>query len=223
MKAEIYSHKNLIGTVDLLPGDISMGCVYGKLEPNKFYFNHIAPKVKAFWSTSKPDYKSWNALRFNAKLENGYYLFPLGYTMEENDNEIRIDIVGLDREGLNFITGERNDFLNESWETIPIERKIAFEDELHKELGNNNNNVLKFFKKEHIHKLSDTEFCAVGTDYCDNVLFSIRKQGSKDNFALVHLTWKGKQEIDNFPYTKLYQEFDDFKINILKEETECEN
>lgn len=78
-----------------------MGCVFGDFFPTDSYFKDIQKTVWEFWKTDKLDYKRWNSLRFNAQLENGYFLFPIGYKFDdipELPNEPKkINITGLDR------------------------------------------------------------------------------------------------------------------------------
>ena len=77
MKANIYSHRQLIGTTDLQVGDKSMGCVFGEFSPNDLYFNDIQKFVWEFWVTNKPDYENWHCFRVIVQLENGYYINPV--------------------------------------------------------------------------------------------------------------------------------------------------
>jgi len=135
MKATIYSHKTIIGTADLQVGDESMGCVFGQFIPNDNYFNDIQKFVWEFWTTNKPDYEKWYSLRFNARLDNGFFLFPEGgYTFDDSpdfpNEPKRIDIAGIDLDLLSFT----KDTLLEPWSTIDIAQKISFEDELTKEI-----------------------------------------------------------------------------------------
>ena len=46
--------------------------------------------------------------------------------------------------------------------------------------------------------------------------FTIHSRKNFDfDFALVHLTWKQKQEAGNFPKAEFYKNFDDFKYNKM--------
>jgi hypothetical protein len=219
MKAKIYSHKELIGTTELIIGDESMGCVYGDIVPTETYYKAIQKKVWELWATRKPDYKKWYSLRLNTQLENGYFLFPAGgYTIDdipELPNEPkRIDIAGLDKHVIEdfFLQEIPRPFLVEPWYQIDIEQKIDLENELNKEIGLTGWSLLNFFKTNSRHFFADFEFSALATYGCnDDVLFAVRKNRFDKNFAVISLTWKGKKEVDNFPGADFFTDFDEFK------------
>lgn len=103
MKAFIYSDMQLIGETELIPGDISMGCVYGNFEPNEYYIFTVQKKVQELNSNLKADDLAWQQLKLSIQLENGYFLHPVGGCMindlqELPDEPIRIDIMGLDHQ-----------------------------------------------------------------------------------------------------------------------------
>jgi hypothetical protein len=225
LKAKIFSHIHLIGTTNLQVGDESMGCVFGEFIPTDFYFEKIQASVWEFWQTNKPDYKKWHALRLNVQLENGLFLFPMGGYTIDDINELphepkRIDLAGLNWKILqDFIkTNPPRPFVDEPWKALTIEQKIAFEDELKKELGSQKS-VFSFFRKHEGHILSNSEFSAFCYDIRnDNVLFEVYKPGLDKHFALVHLTWKGKKEKNAFPITTFYSDFDEFKFLKMGED-----
>lgn len=221
MKATIYSHKTAIGTADLQIGTDSMGCIFGQFMPNDNYFRDIQKSVWDFWTTNKPDYKKWYSLRFNAQLENGFFLFPEGgYTFDdipELPNEPkRIDIAGIDLGLLNF----SKDTLLEPWYSIDISQKLSFEDELAKEITPIKS-AFAFLSK----KSKDTH-TLVGAEYSsfakygpnDDVLFLIKKQGEKSKLATVHLTWisRNKKHSTYIPVTHFYNDFEDFTEKRMK-------
>ena len=219
MKAKVYSHKELIGTTELKVGDEAMGCVYGEFTPTEIYFKTIQKSVWEFWRTNKPNYKKWHSLRLNVQLENGYFLFPIGgYTINDvqalPNEPKRIDIAGLDRHIFEdyFQQNTRRSFLEKPWCQIDIDRKIDLEDELHKEIGFVNRSFLDFFKIRTNHFLTDFEFSALATyQRSDDVLFSVHKIEFDKKFAVIHLTWKGKKEVEDFPATDFFIDFDEFK------------
>ncbi len=223
MKARIFSNRQLIGTTDLQVGDESMGGLFGNFVPTEYYFNNIQKAVWEFWATNKPDYKKWNGLRLNTQLENGLFLFPEGgYTIDdirELPNEIkRIDLAGVDSKIIKdyFQTKPPRPFVEEPWNELQIEQKIAFEDELRKELGTNTDSIFNFISKPKKHELSDIEISAFCHDQrSDDVLFEIRKPNFSKRFALVHLTWTGKKEKEGYPITTYYTDFDDFKYSKM--------
>jgi len=219
VKAKIFSHRQLIGTTDLKVGDETMGGVFGDFLPTDEYYENIQKSVWEFWQTNKPDYEKWYSLRLNVQLENGLFLFPEGgYTIDdikELPNEPkRIDIVGLDRKIIEdfFLTQPARQFVEEPWDTLAIEQKIGFEDELKKEIGSKGKSYFDLFSKKNKHLLADVEFSAFCHDQRnDDVLFTIKKSDFEKRFALVHLTWTRKQEREGYPKTIFYTDFDDFK------------
>lgn len=223
MKAKVFSHRQLIGTTELQVGDETMGGVFGNFVPTEYYFDKIQKSVWEFWQTNNPDYKKWYSLRLNVQLENGLFLFPQGgYTIDdiiELPNEPkRIDIVGVDSKVLqDFLhTNPPRPFVEEPWNELHIEQKIAFEDELKKELGIGNKSIFDFLKTSERHILFDSEFSAFCHDQRnDDVLFEIRKPEFEKQFALVHLTWISKKEREGYPNTTFYSDFDDFKYSKM--------
>lgn len=223
MKAKIFSHTQLIGTTDLQVGDETMGGIFGEFVPTALYFDSIQKQVWGFWQTNKPDYQKWYALRLNVQLENGIFLFPQGgYTIEdikELPNEPkRIDLVGVDSKILQdfFLTNPPRPFTELPWHELQIEQKIAFEDELKKELGVEDRSIFDFITNPTRHILFDSELSAFCHDQRnDDVLFEIRKPNLDKQFALVHLTWRGKKEKEGHPNTTFYSDFDDFKYSRM--------
>jgi len=232
LKAKIYSHKLLIGTSNLKIGDESMGCVFGEFIPNKNYFKHIQKNVWNFWKANKTDYAKWNSLRFNVQLENGYFLYPGGgYTFDDNPdfpNETkRIDIAGIDRHVIEdfFLNKTPELFVIEPWECISINQKIIYEDELNKELGLIKKSLFHFLKpKQKKHELADFKFSALSKYKCnDDVLFVSRKENFEKQFAVIHLTWKGKKEVNGFPDIDFYNDFNEFKnLRMFPDKNEWE-
>lgn len=148
MKANIYSNTNLIGTSELQVGDESMGCLYGVFSPTNYYFEYIQKYVWKFWETNKPNFEVWNSFRISIQLENGYFVFAQGgITFDDSpsfvDEPLKIDVVGVDKFVIDNFFHEFPPklFLQEPWSTISIEQKIAFEDELRKEIGSKSNKI----------------------------------------------------------------------------------
>ncbi len=219
MKATIYSHKTIIGTADLQVGDESMGCIFGQFIPNDNYFKNIQRFVWEFWKIGEPNNVKWDSLRFNAQLDNGFFILSCGgYTFDDSpdfpDEPKRIDIAGINIDVLNF----KSDMLLEPWNTIRIEQKISFEDELIKEITPEKS-LLNFFKVKDHHRLIGSEFSAFAKyGPNDDVLFEVNKEGDESRFAVVHLTWiSRKAELSNyFPATHFFPDFDDFAEKRMK-------
>lgn len=223
MQTKIYSNKILIGTADLSIMDDSMGVLSGEFIPNEDYFK-IRDKVWKFNSTNDKDFDLWKSLRFNAQLDNGYFIYPIGGisiwdVQELKDEKIDIEIAGVFRHVIDdyFKTEPPRLFVEEPWEDITIDQKIAFENELIKEIGNDKGLINRLIGSKKKHVMTEYDFSALCTS-CrnDDVLFSIYNNKNIDfDFALVHLTWKQKQENDNYPRTEFYKDFDDFKYNKM--------
>jgi hypothetical protein len=220
LKAQVFSHEKLIGTTELQIGDESMGHVYGEFLPTENYYKYIQKAVWEFWSSNKPDYVKWNSLQLNVQLDNGCFLFAAGgFTIDDlqelPEEAKRIDIACIDRFVIeDFILQQPpRPFVVAPWESISIEQKISFEEELRKELGNKGNSFLDFFKpKLDKHILMDFEIAAVCHDQrYDDVLFRTKKQGVEKEFAVVHLTWRGKQENTGYPKIEFFESYDEFK------------
>lgn len=217
IQANIYIHTLFIGTAELLPGDESMGHIYGYLTPAEAYIDKIQPLI---WSKeTAPDAQFWKHLRINVQLENGLYLHPVGGCTIDDSAEFphepkRIDIAGVDYTVIDdFIKEERSaQFVYSPWRQININIKIALEDELAKEVGayvNQEDNIITLKCSDH--PLSEVECVALmkfGPD--DDVLFSLRKSGLNHQYAVVHLTWSGKKESSGYPAVTFYNDFNDF-------------
>jgi hypothetical protein len=225
MRAKVYSKEILIGTTNLKLGDESMGCVYGDFFPNQNYFDKIQKYVWRFWETNNPNYKEWNSLRLNVQLENGYFLHPIGgYTIDDiedfKDEPKRIDIAGLYRHVIDdfFKLDNPRELVSKPWYYVSIREKIAFENELKKELGVKvQKSFLDIFKgKPNNHTLLDFDCSALCKDQRnDDVCFVTNNQNSDYCFAVVHLTWSSNKEYKDYPRTNFYKDFNDFKTQRM--------
>ena len=225
MRADIYSNETLIGTTELKLGDESMGCVYGKFAPNQNYFDKVQKIVWRFWETDKPNFQEWNSLRLNVQLENGYFLYPIGgYTIDDiedlKEEPKRIDIAGLYRHVIDdfFKSDKPKELVGKPWYYVSIREKIAFENELKKELGLKvEKSFLDIFTgKPNNHILLDFDCSALCKDQRnDDVIFVTNNQNSDNIFAVVHLTWSSKREYKNYPRTDFYKNFEDFKTQRM--------
>ncbi len=222
VKAKVFSHRQVIGTADLQVGDRTMGCVFGQFLPNENYYKDVQKFVWEFWDANTRDYQKWYALRFNVQLDNGYFLYAAGgFTFDDSpefpSEPKRIDIAGIDSHVISdfFLQDIPRPFVVEPWGEISIEQKITFEDELAKELGTNSRRTLfsRIIKpRSDKHVLTDFEVSALcKDDRNDDVLFVVRKREAEKQFAVVHLTWKGRMESQRYPSVDFYDDFDDFK------------
>mgnify|MGYP007026482360 CR=1 FL=1 len=201
-------------------GDESMGCVFGQFIPNDNYFKDIQKFVWDFWATNKPDYEKWHSLRFNAQLDNGFFLFPCGgYTIDDipdlPEEPKRIDIAGIDLKLLSY----SKDTILEPWSTIDIGQKLSFEDELSREITPVKSFMDFLETKKETHTLVGAEvstFAKYGPN--DDVLFAINKKDEPSSLATVHLTWvsRKREHTTYFPATHFYLDFNDFAEKRMK-------
>ena len=219
MKAKIFSNKKLIGNSDLYISDESMGVVSGKFIPNDNY-DLIRKEIWDFHnSDARNKCDDLDKLRLNAQLANNVFLYPLGGFLitdfeELSKEELEFEAAGNYRHVIedNFLASPPKERIFEPWEYISIEQKIAFEDQLKKEIGKERG--VSSFKK---HKLCDYEFNAMATMVSnDVVLFSINKEGeNKYEYAVVHLIWTGSIADDKYPRIEFFKDFDHFLYDRL--------
>lgn len=200
-----------------------MGGIYGTFYPTENYYKDVQKLVWKFSVSPNPD---WEYLRLNAQLENDCFLFAAGgFVINDfkkfQKEPIQIDIAGVDRYIIeDFILPlEPKVFLEEPWQSISIERKIVFEQELQKELGISprEKSYLRFFASENNkHILMGFEMSALASYMpSDDVLFRVSKFGFVATFATVHLTWRGYREMEGYPQVEFYDDFDDFKLKRM--------
>ena len=218
MKAYIYSHEKLIGTSELQITDESMGVVAGKFNPNENY--DLVRKLiwKLSNSTWKTHFQFLKQLRLNAQLENGFFLSPIGGLLITDieglsKNELEFEAAGNNRHVLEdyFLSRPPKIWMKDPWEAISIEQKLAFEEELDKEIGKaKGNGFFNFLKTKH--ELKGYKYRAIaklGTS--DDVLFSVSGGiENKFDYVVIHLTWSGKLERKGFPRTEFYETFNQF-------------
>lgn len=223
MQSKIYAHNHHIGTANLQVGDETMGGLFGEFIPTEYYFDQIQQSVWAISQAKKTDTNTWHALRLNVQLENGMFLFPEGgITIDDlqelPDAPIRIDIAGVDHSLIRdyILENPPRPFVEAPWEALTIEQKIGFEDELRKELGATQTSLFRFMTNPPKHFLLDAEVSAFCRDQRnDDVLFAIKKADFDQHFALIHLTWTGKQEKDGYPHTAYFTDYDEFKHIVM--------
>lgn len=226
MKVKIFSNKLHIG-YGLLHDSLSgMGATHGEFIPNENYAQvkkEVQNLFNCYFQTL--DYSvEWRKLRFNAQLESGYFLFAIGVfdicdIVELIDEPIGIELAGVLRSVFNDLSDDPDDlsvkekaFLSEPWQKITIEEKIAFEDELEKEIGSTRFYDRFVFAQENTHILAKTDFSALAKNSTnEEIVFQIH--GEAEGFiAVVNVTWSGKKETDeNFPITKIYMSLDELE------------
>ncbi|WP_237276425.1 hypothetical protein [Tenacibaculum ovolyticum] len=225
MNAKIYSNNTFIGLSNLAIGDESMGCVFGEMIPTENYSGNIKKVISERHTNDDFDFNNYISLKLNAQLENGYWLYAVGgitiddlTNLDEFKNEpIRIDIAGLDNVVIEKYFKSKNEelFIQEPWSDITIEQKIAFENEVRKEIGakKDKKSIFSFFNNNsNYHPLVEYELFALCTDQRnDDVLFRCDNKKNDKQFVVIHLTWKQETELDKYPKFKLYDNFESFK------------
>lgn len=229
IKVKVFSRKLHIGNAELRNTLSGMGAMYGKFFPNENY-QYIRKEILDWNESRGADFhQRWRDLRFNAQLESGYFLFAIGHFSVDDfencsDDELFLSLAGVlpcvfirSNEPDDSTVKERQ-FLSEPWRKITIEEKIAFEDELEKEIG-----LPRLYNKEiwntpNNHPLAQTEFSALAKNSLTNeVVFSIHGEPTiiRENrkvsafIAVVNLTWSSKKEVGNLPQIKFYQDVDE--------------
>ena len=219
MKADIYSNNNLIGTAELELIDENRGVVSGIFTPMDNY-REIRKTIWAFHNPkSTVSNADLNKLRLNARLENGWFLFPLGGFLitdfeELSNKEITFEAAGVYPHVVEdyFQAIPPKNSRIDPWEFITIEQKIAFEEELKKEIGVGAKRSFFQIGKQRKHKLSEFKFSAQAiSNRSDDVVFAVNgKEDSPYKYAIIHLTWKGKLEKnDLFPAATFFENFEE--------------
>lgn len=215
MKTSIYSGQYVIGYADLQAGDVAMGGIYGEFIPTAEYYGRVQQTVWEFVASASPNYEKCYALLLNAQLENGYFLFPLGgYEIIDSPDfphaPKQIYLTGIAAgiiEDFIDIDPPRT-FVEEPWEPLTIQQKLALEAEYARETGRNPKPIFATASQ-----LPPSALCRYGPT--DDVLFSIQPIDPNKHFALVHLTWSGKQEPASFPRIQFFDSFAEFKLERM--------
>lgn len=231
IRVKVFSRTLHIGTAELRDTLGGMGTMYGKFSPNENY-SQVKKQIQEN-NDFKPHQSitEWHYLRFNAQLESGYFLFAIGdFSIDDfvefQEEQLTLQLAGVlpcvfeyhrNEDPVDLRVKER-DFLSEPWQKITIEEKIAFEDELEKEIG-----LPRLYNKEiwntpNNHPLAQTEFSALAKNTLTNeVIFSIHGKPTiiRENreiaafITVVNLTWSGKKEFGNLPQIKFYHDLDE--------------
>jgi len=229
--AVIYSYDKIIGSAKLEAGDLSMGGLYGYFNPNQTYFAQIQQQAQEFLNTNGQNLKEWLALRLNIQLENGLFLFPIGGITIEDSEELpedpkRIDLAGVGTKIINdfIIENPPKVFVEYPWEAISIEKKLAFEDMLYKEI-HSSGSIVDYLRS---HSTNNILKGATVSAFCINVnssqvLFEIQSKKIDQRFALIAFKQSDRDGTYLLKVIKLFNDFDEFKyLKMYADRTEWE-
>ncbi|WP_286752584.1 MULTISPECIES: hypothetical protein [Sphingobacterium] len=217
--AIIYSYDKIIGSAQLEAGDFSMGGLYGYFNPNQTYFAQIQQHAQEFLNTNGQNLKEWLALRLNIQLENGLFLFPTGGITIEDSEELpeepkRIHLAGVDTKIIEdfIIENPTTAFVEYPWDAISIEKKLAFEDMLYKEIDSSGS-IVDYLRS---HSTNTILKGATVSAFCINVnssqvLFEIQSKKIDQRFALIAFKQSDRDGTHLLKGIKLFNDFDEFK------------
>jgi hypothetical protein len=219
MEAKIYSHKLQIGTLKI-EGWGGQGIISGEFVPNEIYVEQVQPII---WEREKNNV--WQPIRFNAQLENGYFLKPNGgfdfgdaeWLAEECPGEkLTLFIVACHSHILAdfFDSNPPRPFAEAPWRVLTIEEKVDLEDEVLKARGTDLTKVpyADYMKARSAAKLyGDFDFNALCRhSQTDEVLFTCEDRNLA-YFAVINLAELENLEKDSYPPLTEYRDFDEFR------------
>lgn len=227
----IYSYDKIIGSAKLEAGDLSMGGLHGDFNPNQTYLAQIQQHAWEFLNTNGQNLKEWQALRLNIQLENGLFLFPrAGITIEDSEElpekPKKIHLAGVDTKIIEdfIIENPTRAFVEYPWETISIEKKLAFEDMLYKEIDSSGSIVdyLRSHSTNTILKGATVSAICINVN-SSQVLFEIQSKKIDQRFALIAFKQSDRDGTRLLKGIKLFNDFDEFKdLKMYRDRNEWE-
>lgn len=227
----IYSYDKIIGSAKLEAGDLSMGGLHGDFNPNQTYLAQIQQHAWEFLNTNGQNLKEWQALRLNIQLENGLFLFPrAGITIEDSEElpeePKKIHLAGVDTKIIEdfIIENPTRAFVEYPWEAISIEKKLAFEDMLYKEIDSSGSIVdyLRSHSTNTILKGATVSAICINVN-SSQVLFEIQSKKIDQRFALIAFKQSDRDGTRLLKGIKLFNDFDEFKdLKMYRDRNEWE-
>ncbi len=227
----IYSYDKIIGSAKLEAGDLSMGGLYGDFNPNQTYLAQIQQHAWEFLNTNGQNLKEWQALRLNIQLENGLFLLATGGLMIEDSEELpeepkKIHLAGVDTKIIEdfIIENPTTAFVEYPWEAISIEKKLAFEDMLYKEIDSSGSIVdyLRSHSTNTILKGATVSALCINVN-SSQVLFEIQSKKIDQRFALIAFKQSDRDGTRLLKGIKLFNDFDEFKdLKMYRDRNEWE-
>lgn len=227
----IYSYDKIIGSAKLEAGDLSMGGLHGDFNPNQTYLAQIQQHAWEFLNTNGQNLKEWQALRLNIQLENGLFLLATGGLMIEDSEELpeepkKIHLAGVDTKIIEdfIIENPTRAFVEYPWEAISIEKKLAFEDMLYKEIDSSGSIVdyLRSHSTNTILKGATVSALCINVN-SSQVLFEIQSKKIDQRFALIAFKQSDRDGTRLLKGIKLFNDFDEFKdLKMYRDRNEWE-
>ncbi|WP_367211252.1 hypothetical protein [Sphingobacterium sp. R2] len=227
----IYSYDKIIGSAKLEAGDLSMGGLYGDFNPNQTYLAQIQQHAWEFLNTNGQNLNEWQALRLNIQLENGLFLLATGGLMIEDSEEFpeepkKIHLAGVDTKIIEdfIIENPTRAFVEYPWEAISIEKKLAFEDMLYKEIDSSGSIVdyLRSHSTNTILKGATVSALCINVN-SSQVLFEIQSKKIDQRFALIAFKQSDRDGTRLLKGIKLFNDFDEFKdLKMYRDRNEWE-
>ncbi len=227
----IYSYDKIIGSAKLEAGDLSMGGLHGDFNPNQTYLAQIQQHAWEFLNTNGQNLKEWQTLRLNIQLENGLFLLATGGLMIEDSEELpeepkKIHLAGVDTKIIEdfIIENPTRAFVEYPWEAIAIEKKLAFEDMLYKEIDSSGSIVdyLRSHSTNTILKGATVSAICINVN-SSQVLFEIQSKKIDQRFALIAFKQSDRDGTRLLKGIKLFNDFDEFKdLKMYRDRNEWE-
>ncbi|WP_294185853.1 hypothetical protein [uncultured Sphingobacterium sp.] len=227
----IYSYDKIIGSAKLEAGDLSIGGLYGDFNPNQTYLAQIQQHAWEFLNTNGQNLNEWQALRLNIQLENGLFLLATGGLMIEDSEEFpeepkKIHLAGVDTKIIEdfIIENPTRAFVEYPWEAISIEKKLAFEDMLYKEIDSSGSIVdyLRSHSTNTILKGATVSALCINVN-SSQVLFEIQSKKIDQRFALIAFKQSDRDGTPLLKGIKLFNDFDEFKdLKMYRDRNEWE-
>lgn len=229
MKAQVFSHEHLIGSVELGVIDAASATLAGELQCAP-YFNQIAHILQDINSgLPRGNNMSMDELRINVRLENGWFLFPAkGFSIRALSNDatqneeckFELRAIGVMPHVIEnfFIRTPAREWPLQPWQAPDIALKLKMEDELLREIGLLKDEREKDEAMHFRHPLAEWRFCAqLHFNHWKDCVFAARhRQSGREAFVLVHLTWTERLEDSPCPNRTFYSSFESFRRRCLR-------
>ncbi len=229
MKAQVFSHEHLIGSVELGVIDAASATLAGELQCAP-YFNQIAHILQDINSgLPRGNNMSMDELRINVQLENGWFLFPAkGFSIRALSNDatqneeckFELRAIGVMPHVIEnfFIRTPAREWPLQPWQAPDIVLKLKMEDELLREIGLLKDEVDKVESTQEAHPLTEFELCSQAQfKHQRESLFAARhRQSGRETFVMIFLTWTGQCESKPWPMFQFFDSWARFRRTCVR-------